>query len=400
MNNLHFVLERIHRMTGIPIRCLNPEDKTVLLNYGLASVADPVVQDADLQDLLIGKLTAGNLPVLVFEEDGIVYGCCFSATREVIILGPISLEMMDPGQLQRYAHRHVLTNANNFFCLHRSIGELAAALAMTSYSASGIEETESCILNRAGQCVKAIPLQESELQNYRLDRSDGEIPRFGYDEEIQFIQMIKDGNAEAVKSFFDPAVVSRAGKVAQKTFKTYEYLACACITLATRAAIEGGLEPLTAYANSDLYLQRLETCRSIPEIFELMNDALTGFANRVRQERLNRSRSSYIEGSKAFINSHLNKPFMLSDIAEAIGINKSYLCRLFTTEIGKGIQRYTREKRVEAAASLIKYSDKSISEISAYLCFPSQSHFGKVFKELMGLTPQKYREKAKLTIRT
>jgi len=53
---------------------------------------------------------------------------------------------------------------------------------------------------------------------------------------------------------------------------------------------------------------------------------------------------------------------------------------------------YARKKRIEAAANMLKFSDEKISAIAIYLTFPSQSHFVKVFKELMGKTPKQYRD--------
>ncbi|WP_375105406.1 helix-turn-helix domain-containing protein [Paenibacillus sp. RS8] len=38
------------------------------------------------------------------------------------------------------------------------------------------------------------------------------------------------------------------------------------------------------------------------------------------------------------------------------------------------------------------FSDKRISEISTYLCFSSQSHFQKSFKDKYGITPLMYRK--------
>ncbi|HIX32616.1 MAG TPA: helix-turn-helix domain-containing protein [Candidatus Gemmiger avium] len=32
--------------------------------------------------------------------------------------------------------------------------------------------------------------------------------------------------------------------------------------------------------------------------------------------------------------------------------------------------------------------------MAAYLCFPSQSRFGEVFKQFTGTTPKKYREQS------
>ena len=48
--------------------------------------------------------------------------------------------------------------------------------------------------------------------------------------------------------------------------------------------------------------------------------------------------------------------------------------------------------RLEEAKSLLTYSDKTLSEISTYLCFSSQSYFQNIFKKKYGITPLKYRK--------
>ena len=40
---------------------------------------------------------------------------------------------------------------------------------------------------------------------------------------------------------------------------------------------------------------------------------------------------------------------------------------------------------------MLKYSSKSIAEISAHLNFSSQSYFTKVFRKYAGLTPKEYK---------
>lgn len=48
--------------------------------------------------------------------------------------------------------------------------------------------------------------------------------------------------------------------------------------------------------------------------------------------------------------------------------------------------------KLEEAKSLLAYTDKSISEISNYLCFSSQAYFQNVFKKKFGITPNEYRK--------
>ncbi|MDE6963676.1 MAG: helix-turn-helix domain-containing protein, partial [Lachnospiraceae bacterium] len=47
--------------------------------------------------------------------------------------------------------------------------------------------------------------------------------------------------------------------------------------------------------------------------------------------------------------------------------------------------------KLEEARALLAYTDKSLSEISHYLCFSSQAYFQNVFKKKFGITPGEYR---------
>ena len=49
--------------------------------------------------------------------------------------------------------------------------------------------------------------------------------------------------------------------------------------------------------------------------------------------------------------------------------------------------------KLEEAKSLLTHTDKSISEISSYLCFSSQAYFQNVFKKKYGITPNAYRKR-------
>ena len=51
------------------------------------------------------------------------------------------------------------------------------------------------------------------------------------------------------------------------------------------------------------------------------------------------------------------------------------------------------KEKTEEAKRLLRYSEKSLSAISAYLGFSSHGHFARVFKKYAGMTPGEYREK-------
>ncbi|MCL2827156.1 MAG: AraC family transcriptional regulator [Oscillospiraceae bacterium] len=230
-----------------------------------------------------------------------------------------------------------------------------------------------------------------EKDMYLTENAEQDITRT-YEQERLYLQRIKTGDVEAILAKREGRQVEiHMGRLAETPLKNFEYMVCGAITLATYAAIDGGLDPASAYAMSDLYLRRLELCRESAEMQQLYDEVELVFAQQVHQVRQNRSAASYVEMCKLFIDQHLTKSFTLDDIAAALNVNKSYLSRRFAQEAGMRIMEYARQKRIEGAAYMLKYSDKTISAIAAYFSFPSQSHFGNLFKQVMGSTPLKYR---------
>ena len=91
--------------------------------------------------------------------------------------------------------------------------------------------------------------------------------------------------------------------------------------------------------------------------------------------------------------SHIKERITISTLADYTGLSENYLSRIFKQNLGVSISDYIREKKIEKATHLLRYSDKSLIDIANYLSFSSQSHFIKTFENFMGITPKKYRDK-------
>ena len=92
-----------------------------------------------------------------------------------------------------------------------------------------------------------------------------------------------------------------------------------------------------------------------------------------------------------FIATHINEPVTAADVVEYSGKSRAYVFKKFHEELGISIAAYITKCRLREAKSLLRYTDKSLGEISSYLCFSSQSHFQNVFRKQIGVTPLEYR---------
>jgi len=398
MEKMFYVLERIFRMTHIPIHYFDKSGEITLLVLGFEQGADPFVSDPELRKRILGKSDRGGVPTLDFEDD-MLCGMCQDTIGSYVVLGPVCRNKPDNDRLRAYANRHGLLSKNlHIHC--RTLDEVCAALGMVYYEITGEYITEEEIIFTKQNREICKERTESIYQAYELQYTEQEAARHNFSDELNYMGLVKNGDVEGVKRMVTASLSTfndySVGTLAQKAFKQHEYMACSLIVLASRAAIDGGLDSLSSYLLSDLYLQRLERCMDITDIHKLTLDVLLDYTERVKQKQEKQSRISYIEQSKNFIATHLNKRFTVEELAKEVGIDRSYLSKRFSQAEGIGIQQYTRKKRIEAAANMLKFSNESILAISNYLCFVSQSHFGKVFKEYMGQTPQRYRDSNKL----
>jgi len=64
-------------------------------------------------------------------------------------------------------------------------------------------------------------------------------------------------------------------------------------------------------------------------------------------------------------------------------------------EEGASISRFVQGQRVELAQGVLRDPERqglSVAEVAARCGFTSQSHFGRVFRERVGMTPLQWRK--------
>ena len=214
-----------------------------------------------------------------------------------------------------------------------------------------------------------------------------------YHYEQLYMDHIRSGNVEGLKNFFSNAFSIQAGQLADNTLRQAKNILIVSVTLATRCAIEGGLDIESAYQLSDVYIQESEKLQNAEALYQLQYNMLLDFTRRVAQAQIPHDATSDIYKCIQYIKQHTNQAISTSDMAAYIGKSRSHLSRCFKKELGFGMNEFIMRCKLEEARSLLTYTDKSLSEISSYLCFSSQAYFQNVFKKKFGVTPNEYRRR-------
>lgn len=94
------------------------------------------------------------------------------------------------------------------------------------------------------------------------------------------------------------------------------------------------------------------------------------------------------------IDAHPEGELTVAELADRLNTHRSHLHRLFAHHLGVSTQAYLKEQRIRRAATLLRDTDRSITDIAYALGFAATQHFATTFKARYGLTPTNYRQRS------
>lgn len=103
----------------------------------------------------------------------------------------------------------------------------------------------------------------------------------------------------------------------------------------------------------------------------------------------------YFKRAAAFIRHNYSYPIKVSEIADYVGIDRTYLYRIFMNQAGVSPKQYLGRYRLNEAKEMLAETEYRITEI-AYSCgYHDSSSFCKCFQKEMGMAPARYRSTRK-----
>jgi AraC-like DNA-binding protein len=85
------------------------------------------------------------------------------------------------------------------------------------------------------------------------------------------------------------------------------------------------------------------------------------------------------------------EPLGVDDLARAAGLSRAYFSRSFRAAFGESPHAYLLSRRLERAAALLRYTDRSVADICMAVGLESVGSFTSSFKRTYGRTPTAYR---------
>ena len=237
-----------------------------------------------------------------------------------------------------------------------------------------------------------IPPQKTAIISEEVFDYNLKLPHNSKQYEKELFSFIKYGQPEKLKSFLQNTAFNGNAGIYAADFvrKVKNWLICAS-TLASHAAIDGGLDYETAMEKAELYVQKIEASYDTDMMYHLNMNMLIEFANLVAQINYLNPTTPIAHKVSNYIRAHLNQTIKVEDMAKDLQMNSTYLCHCFKKDMRITPSKYIALVKTNEAKRLLESSELNLAEISFTLGYSSQGHFQNVFKSCTGLTPNEYR---------
>lgn len=130
---------------------------------------------------------------------------------------------------------------------------------------------------------------------------------------------------------------------------------------------------------------------SIITMLKIFAEHLSMVSNQIALQQKN-AEPPMIAKAKEFIQQHQEEELSLGQVAKAVNCSPFYFCKMFRKVTGINFTDYVSRLRIERARNLLLNPNLRISEIAYEVGFQSLTHFNRVFKKLVGMSPTEYRE--------
>lgn len=221
---------------------------------------------------------------------------------------------------------------------------------------------------------------------------EGDSPSTNYAASEQLIlYYITNGMPEQLKSYWTRAEMPLSTPDDPATIRKVKNMMIASIAIVTSAVLSTELSPEEVLSLRDIYIRQTEECTTISQLFHIRYSITMEFAQRIKELQCRHTGNPTIDRAVAYIQQNLSEKIGLDDLAKLTKTSRAYLSRKFKEEVGMGISQYINRQKIIEAKRFLRFTDKSLAEISGYFDFSSQSYFQKLFKEQTGMTPSEYR---------
>ena len=128
----------------------------------------------------------------------------------------------------------------------------------------------------------------------------------------------------------------------------------------------------------------------------LLMDQLQRHSTSRRQIQGGKLNEFYVREAMNFIEQNYARDIKVEDIARRCNLERSYFGKLFKKVLGQSPQEFLIRFRMAKASDMLITTNRSVGEIGEAVGYTNLLHFSRAFKSVYGISPRDYRKKNQL----
>lgn len=200
----------------------------------------------------------------------------------------------------------------------------------------------------------------------------------------------EEGNISDLKKVISETVICAKQKNAEPV-KVCNMLMDVLITLKTYLARYWQDEAMEVFRRITVFA--LFRCGSLDGMYQMIERCMGEFQYFVINQQKTHGNSYIVRIAKEYTKEHYqDTDLSLQNVADATGTSRTYFSKIFKELTKEKYWDYLSKYRIEKAKILLNNTNLSQAEISVRVGYASEFHFSRKFKEIVGVSPNKFRK--------
>jgi len=261
---------------------------------------------------------------------------------------------------------------------------LYTATWITGWDARTLADTETRVsqMARIAERIQQLKVEEQGLGrlNYPIEK------------EKALLRSIAHGDREESASLLNDLLGSMYFTTGSD-LNSMKIMTRELIVLLSRAALDGGADPETVFGLNLKSHDDIAKFTTVDQLSHWLGGMLQKYVSYVFDVQAVKHRDIILK-AMSYIRKNFTEKITLEEVAAEVSLSPTYFSRIFKEEAGQSFKSFLNNLRITEAKNMLRETDITLIEIASQVGFEDQSYFSRVFRNIVGVSPGRYRRTA------